>query len=67
MPDAPHHVVPVRPLRELDYLARTEAPRRKKFEDVLHALINHTEFLFQHGPPPVRTEEFSTGSQDEAG
>ena len=24
------------------------ATRRQKYEDLLHALLNHTEFLFQH-------------------
>jgi hypothetical protein len=35
--------------RVADFLARnSRQPRRGKFEDVLHALLNHPEFLFQH-------------------
>ena len=35
--------------RVYDYLATdAKRPRRHKFEDVLHALVNHVEFLFQH-------------------
>jgi hypothetical protein len=33
----------------LDHFAKEpSAPRRQKYEDVLYALLNHTEFLFQH-------------------
>lgn len=29
-------------------LAAGNRPRRERFEDVMHALLNHPEFLFQH-------------------
>jgi hypothetical protein len=33
----------------LDHFAKEpSAPRQQKYEDVLYALLNHTEFLFQH-------------------
>jgi hypothetical protein len=32
----------------LGFLAKENRPRRQKFEDVMHALLNHPEFLFQH-------------------
>jgi hypothetical protein len=32
----------------LGFLAKEKRPRPQKFEDVMHALLNHPEFLFQH-------------------
>ena len=29
-------------------LAKGERTRQQRFEDVMHALLNHPEFLFQH-------------------
>jgi hypothetical protein len=35
--------------KTLDFLATEEQrPRQQRFEDVMHALLNHPEFLFQH-------------------
>jgi hypothetical protein len=34
--------------RIVSYFTRSEATRQQKYEDLLHALLNHTEFLFQH-------------------
>lgn len=32
----------------LDFLAKGERPRQQRFEDLMHTLLNHPEFLFQH-------------------
>jgi hypothetical protein len=34
--------------RIVSHFARSEATRQQMYEDLLHALLNHTEFIFQH-------------------